>query len=60
MDIGDFDYQSVMSFGVVNIFGPILVTSFALAMRRLGWLIFGLMFVATGAAYPPLLRSHLK
>jgi hypothetical protein len=55
-------YQGVysLSFGIANIFGPILVTSTALALGRPGWVILGAMFIATGAAYPPLVRSHLK
>ncbi|OIQ75484.1 hypothetical protein GALL_428450 [mine drainage metagenome] len=55
-------YQGVysLSFGIANIFGPLIVTSTALAMGRPGWWILGAMFVATGLAYPPLIRSHLK
>jgi MFS family permease len=55
-------YQGVyqMSFGLANIFGPLLVTSTALSMGRPGWLILGAIFILTGAAYPPLVRSHLR
>lgn len=55
-------YQGVysMGFGLANIFGPILVTSTALTMGRPGWVILALLFIASGAAYPPLIRSHLK
>jgi hypothetical protein len=55
-------YQGVyqMSFGLANIFGPLLVTSTALSMGRQGWLILGAIFILTGAAYPPLVRSHLR
>ncbi len=55
-------YQGVysMGFGIAGIFGPLLVTSTALSLGRPGWLILGVMFIATGAAYPPLIRSHLK
>ena len=55
-------YQGVyaLSFGFANIFGPLLVTSTALTLGRPGWVILGAMFIATGAAYPPLIRSYLK
>jgi len=55
-------YQGVysMGFGFANIFGPVLVTSTALTMGRSGWVILGLLFIGAGAAYPPLVRSHLK
>lgn len=55
-------YQGVysMGFGFANIFGPLLVTSTALTLGRPGWIILGAMFVAIGAAYPPLIRSHLE
>jgi MFS family permease len=55
-------YQGVyaLSWGIASIFGPLLVASTALAMGRPGWLILGAMFIVTGAAYPPLIRSHLK
>ena len=55
-------YQGVyaMSYGIANIFGPILVTSTALALGRPGWIILGALFIAAGTAYPPLIRSYLK
>jgi MFS family permease len=55
-------YQGVyaLSWGIAGIFGPLLVASTALAMGRPGWLILGAMFILTGAAYPPLVRSHLR
>lgn len=55
-------YQGVysLSFGIANIFGPLIVTSTALALGRPGWLILGALFVATGLAYPPLIRSHQR
>ena len=55
-------YQGVysLSFGIANIFGPLIVTSTALAMGRPGWWVLGALFVATGLAYPPLIRSHLR
>lgn len=55
-------YQGVysMSIGVANIFGPLLVTSTALAIGGTGWILLAGMFVLTGAAYPPLVRSYLR
>ncbi len=55
-------YQGVysMSYGIANIFGPILVASTVLTFGRPGWIILGALFIAAGVAYPPLIRNYLK
>ncbi|HUW77282.1 MAG TPA: MFS transporter [Candidatus Nanopelagicaceae bacterium] len=55
-------YQGVYSMGggIGMVYGPVFVTSTAIAMGRVGWVILAAFFVLSGAAFPPLIRSYLR